>query len=505
MIQSIRTPLAFQAPSKPQAGNTAQEQASSSQASAQQNISDQADISFSASPLSNKALSLLSATAEEAARLKEQGVGDHEPGEIIVRTKPGYSLKNENSVAQDFGAKVLFEFDSNINNIYKNDAGDFLHLKLPHGVSTEEAMAAMAADERVEFAVPNHSYPLPEYEVGETFAPGSASDPSKPNDPMFDKLYGLHNTGQTGGKVDADMDVPEAWTIHTGHNQAQGGPLVAIIDTGIDYNHPDLKANLWTNPNETKNGRDDDGNGVADDIHGYNAFDNNGDPFDRQGHGTHVAGTIGAVGNNGEGVVGVSQNANLLAVKIFGDSGTTAAAIIRGIQYSTKAGARITNNSWGGGAYNEGIKQAFAESPAMHFLSAGNNGRNNDTYDRFPGDYNLPNFIRVAATDHNDELARFSNWAPTTVELAAPGVNTLSTVPGGGYASKSGTSMATPHAAGAAALIVSAYPEITNEQLKERLLGGVEQQPSLQGKTITGGRLNVYNSIQPQESAEQSA
>ncbi len=476
---------------------------------ASQALADSASLSFEASPFSIRALNLLQATAEEAARLKDEGVGEHHPGELIVRTKPGLSLKGETSVAEDFGAKVLFEFDPDVNNIYKSESGEFLHLKLPHGLSTEEAMAALSADERVEFAVPNHIYHLPQVEQGEVpsgLSSGTDSNPGQviPND-LKPELWGLHNTGQTGGKADADIDAPEAWTIHTGRNQVQGGPLIAVVDTGIDFTHTDLAANIWKNPGETKNGRDSDRNGVVDDIHGYNAFDNNGDVMDRNGHGTHVAGTIGAVGDNGQGVVGVNHNANIMAVKIFGDSGSTnAAAIVRGLQYSTKMGARITNNSWGGGAYNAAIKQAFAESPAMHFLSAGNNGRNNDTYDRYPGDYNLPNFIRVAATDHSDNLARFSNWAPTTVELGAPGVDILSTVPGQGYASYNGTSMATPQAAGAAALIVSAYPQISNEELKARLLGGVDQVPSLQGKTITGGRLNVYNSIKPSEAQVQA-
>lgn len=452
--------------------------------------SDQADISFAA-PFAANVMSLLSATSADATALKGT-LGDHEPGEIIVRTKPGgFSLDGQTSIAADFGATVLDNFDTNSSGLFKSDEGEFLHLKLPAGVTTEEAMAALAKDDRVQFAVPNHKYPLPEA-IDE---PGTFT--ASPND-LHKDLYGLHNTGQTGGKADCDIDAPEAWNIHTGRNQAQGGPTIAIIDTGIDHNHSDLKANLWTNPGEIAgDGIDNDGNGVIDDVHGYNAFDNNGQTMDKQGHGTHVAGTVGAVGNNGEGVTGVMQNASLMAVKIFGDSGTTAAAIVRGIQYASKMGARVANNSWGGGAYSEAIKEAFAQSPTLHMLSAGNNGIDNDPADRFPGDYDLPNFVRVAATDHNDQLASFSNYAKLTVELAAPGVKTLSTVPGGGYGAKSGTSMATPHVTGAAGLIASFYPEISNEELKKRLMDGVEQAPSLKDKTITGGRLNVYNSIKP--------
>ena len=453
-------------------------------------VSDQSDVSFF-SPLSGKALTMLNATSVDAKAL-EGTIGEHVPGEIIVRTKPaGFSLDAQASIVEDFGATVLEEFATNSSGLFKSDEGQFLHLKLPAGVTTEEAMAALAKDDRVAFVVPNHTYPLPDaIDEGDVISAENA-----PND-LHKELYGLHNEGQTGGKVDADIDAPEAWGIHKGRTQAEGGPLIAIIDTGIDLTHPDLVGNLWTNPGEIPgNGIDDDGNGVIDDVHGYNAFDNNGNPNDKQGHGTHVAGTVGAVGDNGIGVTGVNQRANMMAVKIFGDNGTTAAAIVRGIQYASKMGARVANNSWGGGAYSEAIKEAFAQSPTLHMLSAGNNGIDNDPADRFPGDYDLPNFVRVAAVDHNDNIASFSNYGKITVELGAPGVKTLSTVPGGGYAAKSGTSMATPHVTGAAGLIASYYPEISNEDLKKRLLDGVTPNPSLADKTNTGGSLNVYNSI----------
>jgi subtilisin family serine protease len=491
MIQSMKSPTFLPPTNRVQAGTSKNVQESPVESLA----TDLAEINFLGSPVSAKALTMLASTSADAAAL-EGTLGDHVPGEVIVRTKPGeFSLQGQSDIAKDFGATILQEFETNSQGIFKSDEGQFLHLKLPAGVTTEEAMAALAKDPRVQFAAPNNVYPLPET----TDEPGgfSAQNAATPND-LHKDLYGLHNDGQTGGKVDADIDAPEAWTIHTGRNQAQGGPLIAVIDTGIDLNHPDLVANLWTNPGEIAgDGIDNDGNGVIDDVHGYNAADNNGNPQDTQGHGTHVAGTIGAVGNNGIGVVGVNQNANLMAVKIFGDGGATAAGIIRGIQYASKMGARVANNSWGGGGPNEGIKEAFAQSPTLHMLSAGNNGTDNDPNPRFPGDYDLPNFVRVAATDHNDNLASFSNYAKLTVELGAPGVKTLSTIPGGGYGAKSGTSMATPHVTGAAALIASYYPELSNAELKERLMSGVEQVPSLQNKTITGGRLNVHNSIKP--------
>lgn len=413
-------------------------------------------------------------------------LGEHKPGELILRTRGGFSLTgSEGSVISDFGAKVLGTFDTP-SGIHKSLAGEFLHIQLPEGVSVEEAMAAMAKDERVEFAVPNHTYQLEDVKKG-----------SLPNDPDFGKLWGLHNEGQTNGKVDADIDAPEAWQIHTGRTQAQGAHITAVIDTGIDYNHPDLKANMWVNPGEIPgNGIDDDGNGVIDDVYGYNAFADNGDPMDGQGHGTHCAGTIAAVGNDGVGVVGVNQQASLMAVKIFNDEGSTdAAAIIRGIQYATKMGARITSNSWGGPVPNAGIRQAFEESPALHLVAAGNSGVNNDWFPSFPANYNLDNIISVAATDHKDELADFSQYGAKSVDLGAPGVDILSTVPGGKYDVYSGTSMATPHVAGAATLLASNYPDITNEELRARLLDGADKVESLAGKTVTGARLNVHNSL----------
>ncbi len=413
-------------------------------------------------------------------------MGEHKPGELLIRTRPSMTLAaNEGSVVDSLGASVLESFDTP-GGIHKSEAGEFLHLKLPQGVSVEQAMAKLADDPRVEFSAPNTVYQMDDF------------NPTTTDDPDASKLWGLNNEGQTGGKADADIDAPEAWQVHTGRTQAQGGPIIAVIDTGIDYNHPDLKANMWTNPGEIPgDGIDNDGNGVIDDVHGYNANGDNGDPMDGQGHGTHCAGTIAAVGNNGEGVVGVNQNASLMAVKIFSDEGSTdAASIVRGVQYATKMGARITSNSWGGPMPNEAIKEAFAQSTeALHLVAAGNNGYNNDWIPAFPANYNLDNIVAVAATDHNDGLAEFSQYGRRNVDLGAPGVDILSTVPGGKYATYSGTSMATPHVSGAAALIASAKPDISNEELRQRLEQGTDKVESLDGKTASGGRLNVHKAL----------
>ena len=492
MIQSIRHNQTLAATSRPKAAAQPEAPKSDCGCPHAAQASDQASISFN-SPLSSKAEALLAATTQEAKAL-EGTLGEHEPGEIILRTKPGTTLSSEaGSIVKDFGAKVLYEFDTP-KDIHKSDAGEFLHLKLPAGVSVAEAMAAMAKDERVAFAEPNNTYGLPETFEGEG---AQAQGQAITNDTKVGELYGLHNTGQTGGKDDADIDAPEAWATHTGRNQAAGGTLLAVIDTGIDYNHPDLKDNVWTNPGEIAgDGIDNDGNGVIDDVHGYNAYADNGDPMDGHSHGSHCSGTIAGKGNNEVGVVGVNHDANLMGVKIFSDSGSTsAAAIIRGIQYATKMGARITSNSWGGGRANEGIKSAFEASPALHIMAAGNSGTDNDARPHYPSSYEGDHIIAVAATDHNDQLARFSCYGATSVDIAAPGVNIMSTVNGGGYKSYSGTSMATPHVAGAALLVADANPGITNAELRERLLGGADAKDQLAGKVVTGGRLNVANAI----------
>ena len=449
------------------------------------NLSTQQSTMRSAAPKAAPSAEQAQAGPQDSAVL-----GEHKPGELLLRTRPGFSLGGDNgSVVDSLGAQVLESFDTP-GGIHKSETGEFLHLKLPAGVSVEQAMAKLADDPRVEFSAPNTVYKLDEFQMNQ--------NPAPVDDPDMSKLWGLNNEGQTGGKADADIDAPEAWQIHSGRTQSQGGPIVAVIDTGVDYNHPDLQANMWVNPGEIPgDGIDNDGNGVIDDVHGYNAFSDNGDPMDGQGHGTHCAGTIGAVGNNGVGVVGVNQNANIMAVKIFNDEGSTdAAAIVRGVQYATKMGARITSNSWGGPLPNSAIREAFEQSPsALHLVAAGNSGYNNDWLPSFPANYALDNIVAVAATDHNDELASFSQYGKKNVDLGAPGVDILSTVPGGKYATYSGTSMATPHVSGAATLIASQNPDITNEELRARLEQGTDQVAALDGKTASGGRLNVHKAL----------
>ena len=418
-------------------------------------------------------------------------------GEVLVKTKSSLFKSDQESLLDSLGASVKerFEFPKDL---FKSFDGEVMRLQLPDGLSTKEALAKLADDPRVDYAVPNEIIYLDEV-IDEQAPPSQGStDPGdiggrKPDD-LDSKLWGLHNRGQDRGTNDADIDAPEAWAKTTGSNDV----LVAVIDTGVDYNHPDLVGNIWTNPGEIPgDGIDNDGNGVVDDIHGYNAFADNGDPMDGHSHGTHCAGTIAAQGNNGEGIAGVAWDAKIMGVKIFSDSGSTSSdAILRGILYAAKNGARITSNSWGGGGANDLIKEAFEKSTAFHVMAAGNNGRNVDSRENYPSGYEMANSIAVAATDRNDRLASFSNYGQKEVDIAAPGVDTYSTVPNGKFGFKSGTSMATPHVSGAAVLMVAHEPNITNEELKQRLMDGADRIPSLRGKVASHGRLNINNSLE---------
>lgn len=315
-----------------------------------------------------------------------------------------------------------------------------------------------------------------------------------PNDPNYGSLWGMNNTGQSGGTVDADIDAPEAWDIARGTGQH----IVAVIDTGVDYNHPDLAANMWRNPGETAgDGIDNDANGLVDDIYGADYANNDADPMDDNNHGTHCAGTIGGVGNNGVGVTGVAWTTRIMALKFLTASGSGSTSnAIRCIDYAISKGASILSNSWGGGGYSSTLEQAITRARnagAIFVAAAGNNGANTDVSANYPSNYAVDNVVSVAAIDRNNNLASFSNYGATTVDLGAPGVSILSTTRNNTYSSFSGTSMATPHVAGAIAVFWDRNPTLTYTQVIQRLLGSVDQITSLSGRTVTGGKLNLLN------------
>ncbi|HEY6069220.1 MAG TPA: S8 family peptidase [Gaiellaceae bacterium] len=317
-----------------------------------------------------------------------------------------------------------------------------------------------------------------------------------PNDPSFGQLYGLRNTGQSilgvAGTAGADIKAEPAWTVTQGSNNV----VVGVVDTGIDYNHPDLAANVWSNPGTI--------GGCAAGTHGFNAITNTCNPLDDNDHGSHVSGTIGATGNNGVGVVGVNWNVKIMGLKFLDASGSgSTAGAISAIDFAVNAkiagvNVRVLSNSWGGGGFSQALLDEINKANANDILfvaAAGNNGTNNNTTPHYPSSYNAPNMVSVAATDNRDALASWSNYGSTSVNLGAPGVDILSTTRNNTYSYFSGTSMATPHVSGAAALILSVTPTLTVAQLKSTILNNVDPIPSLAGKTTTGGRLNVCKAI----------
>jgi subtilisin family serine protease len=336
-----------------------------------------------------------------------------------------------------------------------------------------------------------------------------------PNDPRFGEQIGANNSGQTppGGILDADIDAPEAWNLQTGSRNV----VVAVLDSGIDYFHPDLAANIWTNPGESgvlaNNGIDDDQNGLTDDVHGYDFVNNDGDPLDDNGHGTHVAGTIGAVGNNGVGVTGVAWQASLMALKFLDQNNSgTASDAIKAFNYMTMMKTRlvnpvnivVSNNSWGfGGGVNVGLRQAVQQAGDVGILTvaaAGNGnalgvGINNDETPFYPASFADDRVISVAASDENDLLAPFSNFGRTTVDIAAPGMGILSTEPGGKYGKRNGTSMAAPHVSGVAALVFAQHPDATPEEVRDAILQSADKVAPLGPRLVTGGRLNAYGAL----------
>ena len=319
------------------------------------------------------------------------------------------------------------------------------------------------------------------------------------NDTKLHDLWGMNNEGQTGGTEDKDIDAPEAWDLNTGSKDI----LVGVIDTGIDRNHEDLKANMWTNPNEiASNGKDDDGNGYIDDTYGWDFYNNDNNPHDDDSHGTHCAGTIGGVGNNGKGVAGVCWNVSMVGIKFLGNDGGYLSDAIKSITYATKIGVHLTSNSWGGGGYSSTLKKAIDEAnqKGIGFVAAaGNHNGNNDSRPSYPASYQSENVISVGAADHRGKKAYFSCYGKTSVDLFAPGVKILSSVPGNKYASFQGTSMAAPHVSGAYALVLSANPTWSVSQVKSALMNSTDAEALLQDKCVSGGTLNAYKalSVQP--------
>lgn len=297
------------------------------------------------------------------------------------------------------------------------------------------------------------------------------------------------------GKVGCDISAEKAWTITNGNRNVK----IAVLDSGVDYNHPDLKENIWTNEKELngKPGVDDDGNGYIDDIHGYDIANNDGDPLDDLGHGTHCAGIIGAKHNN-LGIAGVMNNVQIIPVKFldkkgFGDLEKT----LKGLEYAINSGARIISNSWGTSRYSEMmlniIKKAGEEKNILFVAAAGNfRGRNNDVTPTYPASFKVPNVISVLSHTAQDYFSNFTTWGPKSVHIAAPGENIVSTWMGGTYKVASGTSMATPYVSGIVGLLLSIEPDMAVNDIPERVMATGIKSKGLEGKCISEARINAY-------------
>ncbi len=363
------------------------------------------------------------------------------------------------------------------------------HIKVPSSIGEKKAIEQLLTNPNVEYAERNAIY----------------TAAVLPNDTYFSQQWALNNTGQTGGTNDADIDAPAAWNVFTGSPNI----TVAVIDSGVDYNHYDLLANIWINPVEAGGGRetdgiDNDGNGYIDDWHGWNFAGqaSANDPMDNMAntyHGTHVAGIVGASTGNGLGVAGVCWNVKLMAVKALDSGGRgDTASLVRAIDYARVNGADIINASWGSTNYSGSLYNAITRAQSAGILfcaAAGNNSADNDTSPYYPASFDLDNIIAVLSTDHRDALSTFSSYGRYSADLGAPGTNIMSTKRNQAYQSVSGTSMATPFVSGAAALVLGQRPALNWWQIKTMLLKSVDPRPSLSSKCQTAGRLNLYNAL----------
>ncbi len=428
--------------------------------------------------------------------------GKYKEGELLVKFKPGVVTTSSLKIHQAVGTYVIRTFT-----IVPN----LEQVKLPEGVSVKNAIIKYTSDPNVDYAEPNYI---------------KRASAIIPNDTYFRDQWALLNTGKyANGTPGADIKATDAWNIFTGSSSI----IMTVLDTGIDYNHIDLVGNIWTNPGETNcaNGVDDDKNGFKDDCKGWNfttcaRFDVNGmcvtpksadnDPMDNNGHGTHVAGIIGAVGNNGIGISGVMWNVKLMAVKFLNaDGGGTTSDEIAAIDYvvlmkNRGANIKVINASFAGSFFSISEQEALKAANSVGILvmaAAGNGGDdgigdNNDLTPEYPASYSLPNIISVATTDQNDRRASFSNFGLNSVHVAAPGVYILSTGLQNSYSDKEfsiGTSMSTPHVSGLAGLLWSYYDYYNYSQIRGTILRYVDVLPTLNGWIQTGGRINAYRAL----------
>ena len=400
---------------------------------------------------------------------------DYVPDEVLIKFKRGVGKQARQAAINSVQGKRIgtFRLDP-----------DLLHLKVPAAIGTDNSISHLIRNPNVQYAVRNDIYYIDQDQVF-------------PDDKRFQNQWALHNTGRGGGTAGADIDAPEAWNIFRGSSDI----IVAVFDTGVDYNHKDLAANIWINPGEIPgNELDDDGNGYVDDVYGWDFAYNNNDPMDVRGHGTACAGIIGAVGNNGLGITGINWTVRIMCVKVHEDTGkAVSTAIINGIHYAIANRAHITSNSYGcdncdpNQAMIDAIESA-KEAGILIVASAGNAGWSTDINPHYPSSYGNENIISVTATDKYDNQ-RYS-WGPTTVDMAGFSPLITTTKPGNRFTNMFGVTSAAWHlVAGVAALVWGNERSLTHMEVKNRLMDTVRLVPSLASLCVTGGTVNAYKAL----------
>jgi subtilisin family serine protease len=415
--------------------------------------------------------------------------GRGEP-EVLVRFREGVSAERVRALTAGFNDEVEDQIET-VGNLYSVDDRD------------DAAAAAVAAQyaslPEVLYAEPNEVIkvePNASFSIHREFI---ASVDDGPNDPLFPEQWALINKGQREGKDNADISAVAAWAKTRGSEKV----VVAVLDSGVDYTHADLIENMWSRPAGLSPYFDDE-LGVFDDANGYSAVAASRDPMDENGHGTHVAGIVGARGNNNLGVTGVNWNVEIMPLKFMGRGGFgTTKDAVEAINYAVerkKSGVnvRVINASWGSRTKSKALEEAIraAGREGILFVAAsGNDGADADRRPHYPSSYDLPNVLSVAAMNRRDELASFSNYGAKSVHLAAPGAEILSTWLGDSFEEHSGTSMATPVVAGVAALVLSLEPDLDAEALRSRLLETSDRLDVLKGKVSSGGRVNAARAV----------
>jgi subtilisin family serine protease len=411
--------------------------------------------------------------------------------DVLVRFRAGVSEERVQAIAAQLNDRVEDEIES-VEGLATIDDLD--------GEQAEQVAAEYARLPEVEYAEPNFEIradPLDADSIRSRFVSSNTSN--GPNDPLLTEQWGLINTGQREGKAGADVSAGYAWEKTHGSKKV----VVAVLDTGVDYTHPDLAGNMWHRPADVEMYVDRE-LGVVDDYNGFSAVEGERDPMDENGHGTHCAGIVGAEGDNNLGIAGVNWQVEIMPLKFMGRGGFGSTKdAIEAINYTIerkKAGVnvRVISASWGSRQKSKALEDVIrkaGEEDILFVAAAGNDSTDADKTPHYPSNYKLPNVIAVAALDRKDQLASFSNYGAKSVHLAAPGREILSTWLNGGYEEHSGTSMATPFVAGIAGLVLSVEPNLSVKELRDRLFESVDKTDSLKGKVATGGRLNAARAV----------